>query len=280
MQANDERVGDEAALALGVAARFHRALDSSKHLDGLQPRAEQPSARALDESLDEALHARHGPHGREATRGPRSPPIRRYRYPCPVPGVPAASMRRFGRPVSFGGRRRTRTRNGEPMTEILTESFCERCGTRYTFEPVASRRKPLKAIGTLGRGIRHFVSDPGSSIDEAFAVARTEQEQRSTATALEAFHQTFNFCLSCRQYTCADCWNPVEGRCLSCAPTADSVEPTTRLDTAVHLPPMDLAPAPARLDAGGTVAERIRPLTDAEVDAALAELRVAAKAEA
>ena len=49
------------------------------------------------------------------------------------------------------------------MTEILTESFCERCGTRYTFEPVADRRKPLKAIGTLGRGIRHFVSDPGST---------------------------------------------------------------------------------------------------------------------
>ena len=84
------------------------------------------------------------------------------------------------------------------MTEILTESFCERCGTRYTFEPVVSRRKPLSAIGTFSRGLRHFVSDPGSSIDEAFAVARSETEQRSTATALEAFHRTFNFCLSCR----------------------------------------------------------------------------------
>lgn len=105
------------------------------------------------------------------------------------------------------------------MTEILTESFCERCGTRYTFEPVESKRKPLHAIGTLGRGIRHFVTDPGSSLDEAFAVARSENEQRSTASALDAFHRTFNFCLSCRQYTCSDCWNAVEGRCLSCAPT-------------------------------------------------------------
>ena len=94
------------------------------------------------------------------------------------------------------------------MTEILTESFCERCGTRYTFEPAAPRRKALRGIGTLGRGLRHFVSDPGSTIDEAMAVARSEQEQRSTANALEAFHQTFNFCLSCRQYTCSDCWNP------------------------------------------------------------------------
>src|SRR5215211_4069131 len=133
------------------------------------------------------------------------------------------------------------------MTEILTESFCERCGTRYTFEPVDNRRKPLSAIGTLGRGIRHFVSDPGTSLDEAFAVARSEEEQRSTATALEAFHRTFNFCLSCRQYTCADCWNAVEGRCLSCAPTPDAAPPETRHDIAVAVPPMDLAPAVVRM---------------------------------
>ena len=67
----------------------------------------------------------------------------------------------------------------------------------------SKRRKPLSKIGTFGRGIKHFVSDPGSTLDEAFAVARSETEQRSTQTALEAFHQTFNFCLSCRQYTCA-----------------------------------------------------------------------------
>jgi hypothetical protein len=136
------------------------------------------------------------------------------------------------------------------MTEILTESFCERCGTRYTFEPVDSRRRPMSAIGTLGRGIRHFVSDPGSSLDEAFAVARSEQEQRSTAHALEAFHRTFNFCLTCRQYTCGDCWNAVEGRCLTCAPTPEAAEPpATRVDTPVAVPPMDLAPPPAIIGA-------------------------------
>src|SRR5512132_332217 len=142
------------------------------------------------------------------------------------------------------------------MTEILTESFCERCGTRYTFEPVANRRKPLSAIGTLGRGIRHFVSDPGTTLDEAMAVARSETEQRTTASALEAFHRTFNFCLSCRQYTCSDCWNAVEGRCLSCAPTPEAAPPATRMDTAIKLPPLDVAPvqahahAPQHADAG------------------------------
>jgi hypothetical protein len=135
------------------------------------------------------------------------------------------------------------------MTEILTESFCERCGTRYTFEPVQSKRRGLGKIGTLGRGFRHFVADPGSSLDEAFAVARSEHEQRSTTHALEAFHRTFNFCLNCRQYTCGDCWNAVEGRCLSCAPTGESLEPPApRMDTAVVLPSLDLAQAHVAID--------------------------------
>jgi len=134
------------------------------------------------------------------------------------------------------------------MTEILTESFCERCGTRYTFEPVQSKRRALGKIGTLGRGFRHFVADPGSSLDEAFAVAKSEQEQRSTTTALEAFHRTFNFCLNCRQYTCGDCWNPVDGRCLSCAPTEEVLEPpATRMDTSVVLPPLDVARSAAAI---------------------------------
>ena len=104
------------------------------------------------------------------------------------------------------------------MAEILTESFCERCGTRYTFESPARRSSPLGALETVGRGLRNFVASPDQSIDEAFAVARAESEQRATAHQLEAFHRTFNFCLSCRQYTCAECWNPVDGRCQSCSP--------------------------------------------------------------
>jgi hypothetical protein len=181
------------------------------------------------------------------------------------------------------------------LTEILTESFCERCGTRYTFEPVVHRRKALSGIGTLGRGIRHFVSDPGSTLDEAMAVARSETEQRSTASALEAFHRTFNFCLSCRQYTCADCWNTVEGRCLSCAPTPDAAPPVTRVDTPVTLPRMDIALAAAPvlpLEAmdGATAAAAMEAAAEqaaladaaaiAEADARVAAQAAAAEAEA
>src|SRR5215208_4485856 len=168
------------------------------------------------------------------------------------------------------------------MTEILTESFCERCG----------RRKPLSKIGTLGRGLKHFVADSGTSLDEALAVARSEQEQRSTQTALEAFHRTFNFCLSCRQYTCADCWNAVEGRCLTCAPTAESSLAATRVDNSIGAPPMDHAhalvdsDAIAQAEAAARIeterltreAESAREAADAEAEAE--EARLAAEAEA
>jgi hypothetical protein len=150
----------------------------------------------------------------------------------------------------------------EPMTEVLTEAFCERCGTRYTFEWIGNLTGPLGAIGRLGRGFRHFGSDPGSSLDEAFAVARSEPEQRATTRWLEAFHRTFTFCLSCRQFTCPECWNAVEGRCLTCAPTPDTPAiPETRMDTAVMLAPVELAspPAPMSVESQATAAPRWAP---------------------
>ena len=83
-----------------------------------------------------------------------------------LPEGPLEARRRsLDRPLTFGVRRRyatvegrwkvvrytldplgrsgrsgvVRAASGDPMTEILTESFCERCGTRYTFEIGAPR---------------------------------------------------------------------------------------------------------------------------------------------
>ena len=103
------------------------------------------------------------------------------------------------------------------MAEILTESFCERCGTRYTFESAAPKAK-LKGLKVMSRGFRNFVLSDDTSMDEAMAAARTETDREQTSQQLDAFHKTFNFCMSCRQYTCGNCWNEAEGRCLSCAP--------------------------------------------------------------
>ncbi len=104
------------------------------------------------------------------------------------------------------------------MPETLTESFCERCGTRYTFEAAAPRGRRLGKIKVLSKGLVNFVTNDDSSLDEAFADARSDQQRELTSHQLEAFHKTFQFCMSCRQYTCGNCWNEAEGRCLSCAP--------------------------------------------------------------
>jgi hypothetical protein len=166
------------------------------------------------------------------------------------------------------------------MTEILTESFCERCGTRYTFETVQRRGRPLGRLTTLGRGLKHFVVMPDASLDEAMAVARSEVEQQTTSAQLEAFHRTFNFCLSCRQYTCGECWNPIEGRCLSCAPlpVEEAAPPAEAiLDVTVPLViPVVAATAPAPGPAAGLQAT-LEPGLEAAADAAAIQ---AAEAEA
>jgi hypothetical protein len=104
------------------------------------------------------------------------------------------------------------------MPEILTESFCERCGTRYTFESAAPKQKRLGRFKVLSQGFRNFVMSDDTSLDEAFAAARNDEEREAVTQQLDAFHKTFNFCMNCRQYTCSNCWNEVEGRCLTCAP--------------------------------------------------------------
>jgi hypothetical protein len=105
------------------------------------------------------------------------------------------------------------------MSEILTESFCERCGTRYTFESARPKIR-LKGVKVLSRGLKNFVLSDDTTMDEAMAAARSEADREVTAHQLDAFHKTFNFCMSCRQYTCPNCWNEVEARCQSCAPLA------------------------------------------------------------
>ncbi|HVL54656.1 MAG TPA: hypothetical protein VM344_10415, partial [Vitreimonas sp.] len=104
------------------------------------------------------------------------------------------------------------------MPEILTESFCERCGSRYTFESAAPGGRGIGRFKTLSKGLKNFVMSDDQSFDEAFAAARSDLERQAIAQQLDAFHKAFNFCMTCRQYTCSNCWNREEGRCLTCAP--------------------------------------------------------------
>ncbi len=108
------------------------------------------------------------------------------------------------------------------MTEILTESFCERCGTRYTFETAAPRKSRMGRVKVVSRGLRNYVLQDESTLSEAMADARSEEERAATSHQLDAFHQTFNFCMTCRQYTCSNCWNDTESRCLTCSPLPEA----------------------------------------------------------
>ena len=76
----------------------------------------------------------------------------------------------------------------------------------------------------LTRGLKNWVVEDGRSIEAAMADAKRDEDRGLASAQLEAFHQTFNFCMDCRQYTCTDCWNQAEGRCLSCAPLPGQLE--------------------------------------------------------
>lgn len=104
------------------------------------------------------------------------------------------------------------------MPETLTESFCERCGTRYTFRARGGRGARLGFVRTIWHGLRHFAGSP-ASLRRSFDAARAEAASETSARQLEAFHRTFSFCLGCGQYVCSDCWDAGAGRCLTC--TAD-----------------------------------------------------------
>ena len=78
------------------------------------------------------------------------------------------------------------------MTEILTESFCERCGTRYTFESSAPRRSRVGRVRTFSRGVKNFVMSDEASFEEAMAGRARRGGAGGDRHQLDAFHKTFN----------------------------------------------------------------------------------------
>jgi len=104
----------------------------------------------------------------------------------------------------------------DAMPEALTESFCERCGTRYEFAPPAKLNALRKTRGLVSWFKNYIMSQDALSdtIDDAM---RSEEEVLASHQ-LEAFHSAFNFCINCRQYACTNCWNDSAGRCRTCAP--------------------------------------------------------------
>ena len=128
------------------------------------------------------------------------------------------------------------------MVETLTESFCERCGTRYEFK-APTRLNPLRRTRGFIGGLKNYLTSQDSFGDALGDSMRLEEDQLAAAQ-LEAFHESFNFCISCRQYTCLNCWNDGEGRCRTCAPVPGTDDVAERL-AASFAAGSAVAPAPA-----------------------------------
>ena len=110
-------------------------------------------------------------------------------------------------------------------------SYCERCGTRYTFGSGPSAAGSLGSARVLAKGLKHFVTSSSGSLGDAMAYARMDVQSTESMRVTQQFHKTFNFCMTCRQYACDNCWNATQGACLTCAPETglEPVEPTDLL---------------------------------------------------
>jgi hypothetical protein len=102
------------------------------------------------------------------------------------------------------------------MPETLTESYCERCGTRYEFA-APTKMTPMRRTRGLISGFKNYVLSQ-DSLSDSLTDAIRSQEEALASVQLDAFHSSFNFCIDCRQYTCTNCWNESAGRCQSCQP--------------------------------------------------------------
>jgi len=150
------------------------------------------------------------------------------------------------------------------LSETITESFCERCGTRYEFE--APRLTTLRKTRGLIGGLRNYLTSQDALSDAMNDAMRTEEEGLA-AVQLDAFHSSFSFCIDCRQYTCTNCWNNTAGRCRSCVPIPGTDDVSERLAASVAAADAD----PILAEATAASAEPVQawPTSDlpTEVDA-------------
>ena len=117
--------------------------------------------------------------------------------------------------------------NKSPLAETLTESFCERCGTRYEFQ-APTRLNPLRKTRGLIGGLKNYLTSQ-DALSDAMGDAMRSEEDNLASAQLDAFHESFNFCIDCRQYTCLNCWNDNAGRCRSCVPIPGTDDLAERL---------------------------------------------------
>jgi hypothetical protein len=165
------------------------------------------------------------------------------------------------------------------MLDTLTESFCERCGTRYEFDAPEKLTTKRKARGVIS-GLKNYIMSQDSLSDSVNDAMRSQAEVLASKQ-LDAFHNSFSFCIDCRQYTCTNCWNDGAGRCQSCQPlpameSFGAFQPATNGDalaaTAWPASDLDVAP-PIRFGAPEPLqlVDEPEPVVEAEAEPEAAE---------
>jgi hypothetical protein len=132
------------------------------------------------------------------------------------------------------------------MPEALTESFCERCGTRYEFAAPTQLNTMRKTRGLIS-GLKNYIMSQ-DALSDAVGDAMRSEEETLAAQQLDAFHESFNFCINCRQYTCVNCWNDDAGRCRTCVPIAGTDDLLERFEATFQAQHPELAAAAAEAD--------------------------------
>jgi len=132
------------------------------------------------------------------------------------------------------------------MPEALTESFCERCGTRYEFAAPTQLNTMRKTRGLIS-GLKNYIMSQ-DALGDAVGDAMRSEEEALASQQLEAFHESFNFCINCRQYTCLNCWNDDAGRCRTCVPIAGTDDLLERFESSFHAQHPEIAAAAAQAD--------------------------------
>ena len=126
-------------------------------------------------------------------------------------------------------------------TEALTESFCERCGTRYEFAAPTELNTMRKTRGLIS-GLKNYIMSQ-DALGDAVGDAMRSEEEALASQQLEAFHESFNFCINCRQYTCLNCWNDDAGRCRTCVPVAGTDDLMEQFEASFHAQHPEIAAA-------------------------------------
>ena len=151
-----------------------------------------------------------------------------------------------------------------PLTDTLTESFCERCGTRYEFN-APTRLNPLRKTRGFVGGLRNYLTGQDALSDAMSDAMRTEEDGLASAQ-LDAFHESFNFCITCRQYTCVNCWNDGAGRCRTCAPIPGTDDLAERLAASFAAPIVGTQPGMVQDAHPGHLELDVWPMSDLPID--------------